>query len=213
MFTPFFIIAWLCLLLIMKKVFLVLRRGDSDNKGGLRFQEIMHQLLSELRDRVTPLVFVTIITLHTFSMSGAISPFVCKKSNDVLVMVKNPSELCFGVSWTKYSFFIIFFLLLYGLIAPFGVVWLLLKNRSRFKDAEFRKKFGIIIAPYKHQFFYWELVSMYKRAVLISFSQLLSTLDYDVKVSAAVCLLAFFTFVEAVLEPYHSQMSCLRSNA
>jgi hypothetical protein len=212
MFTPFLIITWLCLLLVMKQLFKwIFKRPPTHRKFVFEF--FIEEVIVELRERATPLLFVTIITLHTYTMSSALSPFVCKKSNDVMIMVKNPSQRCYGDSWKSYLPVVTLFLILYGLVAPLAIMWLLFRNKSRLRDIAFRKKFGTLYSPYKDRFFYWEIVSLLKRTVLISLSQLLSTFDYDVKMAAAVFLIGLFTFLEASLEPFYSDMSCLRSNA
>jgi hypothetical protein len=145
-----------------------------------------------------------IVGLYTLVISATVQPLNCTKQTDgTYLMTKNPNQNCYTDQWRKDLGGVIFFLLLYAFFFPAGLAYLFWKNKDNLDTADFAVRFGTLVRPYRRGCYWWELVTMLKRAgfvIVLDFLQIGSsrfTVYY-----VALCTLFFFLWVDIAFAPY-----------
>jgi hypothetical protein len=145
------------------------------------------------------------VTLFTFMVSNAVDPLNCTLQPDgSFSMTNNPSIQCFGALWNEKLPVMIFFLVTYGFIGPFYIVFSFWTNRHFPEREPFRSRFFPLMTPYKRRFFYWEIFAMFKRACFIISNNILSSrgASYATKFTTSVSILVFAMCLETLFFPY-----------
>jgi hypothetical protein len=182
------------LLILFGTLFSVLiRKGLRKTSPGLICTKAIQQILN----RVIPLLAVLVITMYTYLVSSALSPFKCKFSNNQYVMYDNPSSLCFDDIWYSKLGQVVIFCLIYGLLAPGLIIFMFYSNRKNLKDPIFVARFGALIRNYKDSFFWWDLMPMLKRAIFVVSAAFLLVVKTEVTLSY---ITQFFLFCYVALE-------------
>ena len=61
-------------------------------------------------------------------------------------------------------------IIVWGLGIPFFALMLLTKVRKNLDSLETREKFGFLYRGYRNEFYYWEIIIMYRKIALIFIS-------------------------------------------
>jgi hypothetical protein len=155
-----------------------------------------------------PTLSVVVITLYTYIIVSALGPLSCSETNGRFIMYRNPSQECFDSNWFSHLPFVIIFLALYGIIFPVGVGISFFRNRFKRHDPDFIRVFGSLVSPYRGQYFYWELISMFKRALFAVSAQFFIT-SYTIKSLASITIVGISGAIEAQFKPFASKRSNL----
>eukprot|EP00475_Leptophrys_vorax_P019798 TRINITY_DN27120_c0_g1_i1.p1 TRINITY_DN27120_c0_g1~~TRINITY_DN27120_c0_g1_i1.p1 ORF type:complete len:321 (+),score=95.05 TRINITY_DN27120_c0_g1_i1:107-1069(+) len=157
-----------------------------------------------LSKRGAPLIILFSMTMYTFLVSSAVSPFKCNYSSGSFVaMFDDPSRSCFDSDWKQHLFEVIIFTLLYAVGIPALMITIFWKNRQNVQNLEFIAAYGSVTRMYREKFFWWEIVQILKRsafAIMNAFLLVLST-QYAA-IFATLCLMCLFVVVEVAVKPY-----------
>jgi multisubunit Na+/H+ antiporter MnhE subunit len=158
---------------------------------------------------IVPILFSSAVTLYTFLVSNSLSPFNCVSSYNTgqavtYFMARNPSEKCYDAEWYFHVKFVLLFSLIYGLIFPIIVAVVFYRQRKKIDDPQFQAGYGALVSLYTRTFFFWELVSMTKRASFVVMTEFLSTRQdaYLTKFAASISTIAFFSGLETIYTPF-----------
>jgi hypothetical protein len=189
--------------------------GDllSKAKAKARANHIQQTLCLKLRSvlkLLIPMAFSTAVTLYTFLLSNSVSPFNCKAYYNELdgetkyIMARNPAQECYDAIWFSHLRFVITFSVIYGLWFPFVVGYIFYRHRKRIDDHEFQSGYGALVSVYRRTFFFWEFVSMLKRASFVVMTEFLNSRQnsYLIKFAASISTISFFSGLEAIYTPY-----------
>jgi heme/copper-type cytochrome/quinol oxidase subunit 2 len=166
--------------------------------------------LVDTKKIIVPILFSSAVTLYTFLVSNSLSPFNCVSSyNDSLqkniyYMARNPSKPCYDNEWYFHLNFVIIFSVTYGLLFPLMVAVMFYRQRKKIDEHDFQFGYGALVSLYTRTFFFWELVSMMKRASFVIMTEFLSTRQdaYLTKFAASISTIAFFSGLEVIFNPY-----------
>jgi hypothetical protein len=157
-----------------------------------------------LSRRVFTLFSFLIITLYTFSVSSVFTPFACVPQSDgSRTLAKYPGMKCFDNLWMERVPYIVVFICIYCIIIPVFLVLLFYRNRHDLDG--FTARFQNLVAPYKRDYFYWELVFMVRKAVFVLLNDFLtSTSGYLARFFVGIGLLCVFLWCDAFIRPYRN---------
>jgi hypothetical protein len=175
-----------------------------------RSQQTLMVRLIQTKNLLVPMMFSTAVTLYTFLVSTSVSPFNCVSHyNDSVkkvtyIMSRNPSKACYDDEWDYHLKFVLIFAVVYGIFFPFIVAVVFFRNRKRIDDHHFQVGYGSLVFLYRRSFFFWELVSMLKRASFVIMTEFLNARQdaYLTKYTASISTVAFFSGLEAIYTPY-----------
>ena len=104
-------------------------------------------------------------------MQYMIEAFNCKDIDGTKRLAANLEILCDSNNHKIWQFAVgLPGLLVWGLGIPLFGIMILTKDKERLEKIETREKYGFLYRGYKHAFFYWECVIMYRKIVIIFIS-------------------------------------------
>mgnify|MGYP000906212855 FL=1 len=113
--------------------------------------------------------------LYTLSSS-----LVCKSSDPLnpdqssvpYYLRENPYVTCYSKNYYNYrNFLVIPMLIFWGICFPVCLSIILYRNRTKLKTNEFAMKLGSQYANYRRKYYYWNLVQLTQKFILIFFAQ------------------------------------------
>jgi hypothetical protein len=155
-----------------------------------------------------------IVGLYTFCVSSVFHPLNCVKQVDgTFTLSKYPSVTCFDRAWMEHLPVTVFFLVLYCVFIPMFFIGKFYLNRNNVDSPKFANQFPNLLSPYKRGFYYFELIFMLRKALIVVANDFLpSTGSYTVRFSVIIMLLWLFTLVDCSALPYkNEQMNLLQS--
>jgi hypothetical protein len=152
-------------------------------------------------------IFGTIVTgLYTPVFSTALEPFDCRLQSDgSYVMGKNPSQNCYDFRWKANSPVFISLLILYGFFLPFGVAYGLYRKRNERYSQDFQFKYSVFINAYDPRTYWWEVVSLLKRASFFLVTGFFYNLSQSTRFISAIAVLFLFLTLELTFMPYSNR--------
>jgi hypothetical protein len=168
---------------------------------------------------LVPMMTTASITLYTYLVSNSLSPFNCLASRSssgevIYFMVGNPTARCYDSEWNSHLLSVVFFSFVYGVVFPVAILIEFFKHRNGIDEPDFGFRYGSLIFLYKRVYFFWELVSMLKRASFVVATQFLSSQAnlYAVKFASTIGTMGLFTALELYYQPYSMEMTNLGSS-
>jgi hypothetical protein len=122
----------------------------------------------------------------------------------VYIMASNPIQQCYQGEWNTNLPFVTLFSVLYGILLPTVVAVIFSLNRKKLDDHKFVVGYGSLVLLYRKFFFFWELVSMLKRAAFVIMTQFLTARkdQYSTKFAASISTIGFFSGLEILFTPF-----------
>ena len=156
-------------------------------------------------ERAFSLYLFFLTSLFTLIASVAFSPFRCFKQDDgSYTLISNPSEDCYDGVWFSHIWAIVFSLL-FIVAVPVSIFFLLRSYRGRFQSNEFIWRYGLLTNIYKDKYYYWELLSMFRKTLIVVFVDLLGNYSRYVKTFLLIIFLLCWMSLEAWIEPYKNE--------
>ena len=88
-------------------------------------------------------------------------------------------------------------IIVWGLGIPFIMLIFLIKSRGRLDIIEIREKWGFLFSGYKKDFYFWEILIMYRKVLIIFISVYVTT--FGVIAQALILLLLLILFALATV--------------
>ena len=94
--------------------------------------------------------------------------FNCKNVDGEARIYKDLQTICWSNIHTFWSYFVAMpSIVVWGLGIPAFAFVLLTRDRKKLGTIEIREKLGFLYNGYKHDYYYWEIVIMYRKIILI----------------------------------------------
>eukprot|EP00475_Leptophrys_vorax_P007292 TRINITY_DN14611_c0_g1_i4.p1 TRINITY_DN14611_c0_g1~~TRINITY_DN14611_c0_g1_i4.p1 ORF type:complete len:381 (+),score=63.96 TRINITY_DN14611_c0_g1_i4:83-1225(+) len=152
------------------------------------------------------ITLVVVINLYTASVSAATSPFNCEQQPDgSFTLVKDPSIMCFGPEWMQHAWLVSLALLVYIVVIPLWMISIVRTRDTKRTTTDFRRKYDILLSPYRPCRQYWELLLMLKRSTFVLSISFFSGASYVVRFGAMISILFVFFWLTVVLSPYREE--------
>jgi hypothetical protein len=213
------IIAAVVYLLLLARI-LYRKRMQERNPRGRRSSDLLTKAIEEANELkagtparrawnlLRPMILALGVTVYTFLVSNAVSPFNCvSHMNDgklVYIMATNPVQRCYDAQWKSHLPFVIALSLIYGIFLPIGVLAVFIIHRKKLDEPQFIFNYGSLTYMYRRELYFWELISMLKRASFVVMSQFLASREdqYATKFTASIISNGFFSGLEILFIPY-----------
>jgi hypothetical protein len=97
--------------------------------------------------------------------------FNCKDIDGEYRVYNDMSIICWDKIHSFWSYTVAMpSIIVWGLGIPFFALILLIRERKKLAELEIREKFGFLYNGYKLDYFYWEIIIMYRKITLIFIS-------------------------------------------
>jgi len=107
-----------------------------------------------------------------------------------------------GIHWVMLMFIGMPSFFIYVLGFPLGTYVVLYKNRNNWMDDTVMYKYGMLMAGYRHEIFFWEIVITARKACMIAISVFLATFGAEIQVFVGIFVLVFFLGLHLHYNPY-----------
>jgi hypothetical protein len=146
---------------------------------------------------------------YTYVIVEAARPFSCRRNpNGTHTLVSSPDLDCYDQEWFSHFGVVLFFIILYVVIIPGALMWAFFHYRNRVGTSWFNIRFGMIVAQYKDDLFFWELVLIVKRALFSIIANIIGPIvNSATKLFLVTCLIFGFLILEIVFLPFRSAIS------
>jgi hypothetical protein len=140
-------------------------------------------------------------TFYTFVLSMVLSAFRCYPQEDgSFTLLPSPSHDCYDSEWYS-NLWIIVLGISFLVYLPVQVVLILWKNQ-KISSNMFFARYGVLVSPYKKQYFYWEVILMMRKLLLICLVDLTNGLPNTDRSFILVCFLFAEMFLDVFLNPF-----------
>jgi hypothetical protein len=148
-------------------------------------------------------VFLFLITsLFTFIVSIAFSPFRCSLQVDgSYTLIPKPSEDCFSTEWFSHLWLTLI-ALSFILFVPVVLFFKLRSFKGRFQSNIFVWRYGILTHVYKEKYYYWEILSMLRKSVIVVIVDLFSDFPVSLRYFVLVTFLLVWMSLESWIQPF-----------
>eukprot|EP00347_Sterkiella_histriomuscorum_P019434 403341642 len=121
-----------------------------------------------LKNSVTSSVVIALFLAHSSIVQYMFYDFKCKKIDDQERVLNDLEVVCWDVQHTIYSYFVALpSILVWGLGTPLFSFSLLLKNKDKLDTIVIREQYGFIYRGYKQKFYFWEIIIIYRKILII----------------------------------------------
>ncbi|KAF2068885.1 hypothetical protein CYY_009795 [Polysphondylium violaceum] len=127
--------------------------------------------------------------------------FFCSQVGSYDLLIANPSVQCVGQEYSvakKISEALLVIVILFPIIIFILIFW----HRNRLDDIHIQRKLGVFFLKYKTNFYYWDVVLLIKRILIVTLSLLDNTSAYR---SVSLVLLSLVSlFIQIKFQPFLS---------
>jgi heme/copper-type cytochrome/quinol oxidase subunit 2 len=167
----------------------------------IRSKKKSYNSASEIERSIS--TFLSIMsTLYTFVLSSVFKAFRCYPQDDgSYTLLSSPNLDCYDTVWFN-NFGIIFISILIVVLVPCVLFWILHRNRNERYANHFHWKFGLLVQPYKPKFYYWEVVTLLLKTVLVVLVDLTNGWQKFERSFALILFLCFQIYLDIHVNPY-----------
>jgi hypothetical protein len=120
------------------------------------------------------------------------------------VMAKNSSVQCFSSTWKMHVYsYVIPFGVLYGLVVPAFLSYILYTNRGNIESESFQNSFGFLTKRYRRDVYWFELVTILRRVLFLLVPEFLGLrFSMSMKLFASMLISIAFQMYFSSVKPY-----------
>lgn len=153
--------------------------------------------------------FQIIILFYTLIVSTLLEPFLCSAQVDeTFIMQRNPSVQCYSDLWQRNVLpYVVPLGLLYFIVLPFVVLFLLYWNRGKTDLPMFQNYFGFLTKSYRREVYWYEVAVVLKKVLFMTVPEFLALkFSMSMKLFASVLILVFFHIHFQHFQPYSQEI-------
>ncbi|KAJ3446356.1 insulin-like growth factor binding proteinn-terminal [Anaeramoeba flamelloides] len=152
-------------------------------------------------------VYLTLLTLLYLILSQkCLETFNCQynNKNKKFEFLHDTDNNCFEGFWLQKMLpLTIIFIVLYIIGIPILILYLLIKNSKILTEKQFDMKFGLLYSRYNKSFFYWEIVIMLRKLLLIILKIFLFDQIKNLNIIFFIIILLIAMILQFKYKPYH----------
>jgi hypothetical protein len=163
-----------------------------------------HPTVSVL-DKCIALLLMLLSTFYTFVLGMILTVFRCYPPEDgTHTLLSSPSLDCYDSEWFS-NLWIIIIGIMFLIYFPLLLAFILWKNRSKIYSNTFFFRYGILVKPYKMQFFYWEVILLIRKLILICLVDLTNGMPNTERAFILICFLILELFLDFLVNPFQEE--------
>ena len=200
---------------------------ETDSTDAIFFNKVLFMSLLPVIVTVPALIFWGMMSCTKITLNYMKEEFVCTlivliflvQPNIIKVMFKavNCIEIDSGEYWlvedldikcwddkhSMYAFNIALpSIFLWGILIPGVIVFLLFKNRKKLHSLRVRKIYGFLFNGYSKREYYWEIVILYRKIVILCSSVILGNISTQVQALTVMIVLLMCIYLQSKYTPF-----------
>ena len=118
--------------------------------------------------RATSTMVILLFLVHPNIVQYMFNTFNCFDVDGEARVITDLQILCYDGPHTFWALLVAFpSIVVWGLGIPFFAYILLTREKHRLKKIEVKEKYGFLYNGYRRQFYYWEVIIMYRKIVIV----------------------------------------------
>jgi len=152
-----------------------------------------------VRKKTWKLVLFTLFLVYPSVSSFVLRLYVCKYVDGVAYLVADFAVQCYDSTWNMHAYINIATCVIYPVGVPLFIYMMLRRYRTRLDEIGVRAELGFLFDAYDRQYFYWELVDMIHKLVLVSF---IAFMPYNAQMPVGIAVVGCYTMALLICSPY-----------
>jgi hypothetical protein len=172
-------------------------------------ERFVNQSLPSPVDRAIALYLKMIMGMATYVVMVGFAPFRCYLQMDGTYTLVPSSDLnCYDEQWMSHINIIVLGLAQIFLL-PLLVLLIFRIYRGHLDENRFKWRFGLLTLSYLDQFYWWEVVVLFRKLVFVMVVDLTNDFDSYLRVFLAEVVLILGIFVEYIYQPRKAELRML----
>eukprot|EP00347_Sterkiella_histriomuscorum_P017498 403349122 len=174
----------------------VIKKGDPLEQEVARIQlsKLKQKAQYEIVGKIISTIVILLFFMHPTIVEYSVSNFNCYPIEEERRVKVDLTIKCYEGNHQFFSFAVALpCLLIWGIGIPFFALVLLFKNKEKLTEIETKEKLGFLYNGYKKEYFYWEILIMSRKIIIIFIAIFLS--EQGVMAQALIVLAALLIFL------------------
>ncbi|CDW85822.1 UNKNOWN [Stylonychia lemnae] len=170
------------------------------------FKKIKQQT-STVWNKAMSSIVILLFLAHPSIVQYSFSNFKCKNIDGENRVLEDLEIVCWEQQHLFYTNFVsIPTVLIWGIGIPLFAYLILLKHRMKLENIDMRQKYGFLYRGYRTKYFYWEIVIMYRKIVIIIIAVFIGSFGVISQALLMLLILICFTMFNFKKKPFISQI-------
>ncbi|CDW91246.1 UNKNOWN [Stylonychia lemnae] len=157
--------------------------------------------------KFTSTLVILLFLAHPSIVQYSFFNFKCVDVDSQMRVYDDLEIICWDNTHRIYSYLVALpSIIVWGMGIPFLALSILMKYQNRLKNLAVREKYGFLYRGYKYQFYYWEIIIMYRK-ILITFVAVFVESNFGVVAQALIMLmiLVWFLAINYQFKPFNTK--------
>ncbi|CDW74086.1 UNKNOWN [Stylonychia lemnae] len=161
----------------------------------------------EVGGKIMSSLVILLFLVHPSLVTFSFNDFKCKDVDGQLRVQDDLEIVCWSPEHTFYSYFVALpCIVVWGLGIPFFALAILIKQRYKLENFDTRQKYGFLYRGYRKEYYYWEIVIMYRKILIIFTSVFISNFGIVAQALIIFFILIIFLLINFKKQPFNTQI-------
>lgn len=148
-------------------------------------------------------VVIIALLLHSIIIKITFSPFSCKNIDGDLYLNDDLDVKCWVGAHKLYTLSVALpGGIVWGIFIPVFLIYFTHRNKKFFNELHIKQRYGFVIAGFKSERYYWEIVIIYRKILVISASIVFGSLTVELQTLSVLIILLIASYMQTELNPF-----------
>ncbi|CAG9330615.1 unnamed protein product [Blepharisma stoltei] len=165
---------------------------------------IYKKTLTSFKNDLTSTIVILLFLYHPNLVKSMFAMFSCREIEEgEYWLIDNLDIRCWDDRHIFYSVTVAApSILVWGIGIPTLSLYFLWRNKRRLDSISVRLQFGFLFNGYKAKSYYWELVILYRKILIVCCSVFLANISTSIQALTIMMLLLFCVYFQSIVQPY-----------
>ncbi|CAG9330614.1 unnamed protein product [Blepharisma stoltei] len=165
---------------------------------------IYKKTLTSFKNDLTSTIVILLFLYHPNLVKSMFAMFSCREIEEgEYWLIDNLDIRCWDDRHIFYSVTVAApSILVWGIGIPTLSLYFLWRNKRRLDSISVRLQFGFLFNGYKAKSYYWELVILYRKILIVCCSVFLANISTSIQALTIMMLLLFCLYSQSIVQPY-----------
>eukprot|EP00347_Sterkiella_histriomuscorum_P011011 403374086 len=157
----------------------------------------------KVKGKIIASIVIVLFLVHPSIIQFMFYDFKCKEIDGENRVMNDMEVLCWGQQHFAYSMIVaIPSIFLWGLGIPFFALIIMFRVKDQLDIQKIREQYGFLYRGYKNKFFFWEVVIMYRKIIIIFIAVFVNQFGIIAQALVVLVVLIIFLIVNSNSHPY-----------
>ncbi|CDW75877.1 UNKNOWN [Stylonychia lemnae] len=159
----------------------------------------------QIGGKIMSSLVILLFLVHPSLVTYSFNDFKCKDIDSQYRVQDDLEIICWSPEHTFYSYFVALpCIIVWGLGIPFFALAILMRKRKKLDSFEIRQRFGFLYRGYRKDYYYWEIVIMYRKILIIFTAVFISNFGIVAQALIVFFILIIFLMINFKKQPFNT---------